>query len=204
MTRIYIYQGAFLIALSASILLISKSNETYKLVANIIYSLSLSGMYGISALYHCTLWSRKNYLWIRSIDHAAIYALIAGTASPICVIGLNTEPALRLLVLMWLIAFAGMFVSIFWLKGAKWLRLFLYLTLGWLFVLYFSDITSILGIVNSMLLLIGGIIYTIGALVYAFKRPNPYPKIFGYHEIFHVLIVIASIFHYCVIYNLTV
>ncbi len=204
LTRGYIHQGAFFIALGACAMLIAKSDEIRVLIANIIYSLTLVGMYGISALYHRPMWSRQSYLLMRSFDHAAIFALIAGTATPICLIGLKDELGLRLFSIMWGIATMGIFLTIFWTQGSKWIRALLYVAMGWLAIPYISEIKSTLGTANLQLLLIGGIIYTVGALVYAFKYPDPFPRIFGYHEIFHLFIVIASIFHFRVIYSLTI
>jgi len=203
LVRGYIHQAAFFIALGACTLLIAQSRESRALISNIIYSLTLTGMYGVSALYHCPMWSRRNYLLMRSIDHAAIFALIAGSATPICLLGLNNESGWRLLFMLWVIAAIGMFLAIFWTQGPKWVRAFLYVTIGWLAVPYLSEIRSSLGVADTELLLIGGIIYTIGALVYAIKHPDPFPRVFGYHEIFHILVVIASVFYFKVIYGLT-
>ncbi|MFZ2315283.1 MAG: hemolysin III family protein [Gammaproteobacteria bacterium] len=201
--RGYIAQIAFFLALSGCAVLVFQSKAANALFPNIIYSLTLIGMYGISALYHRPMWSRQKYLLMRSIDHAAIFALIAGTATPVCLIGLKNQTGLFFLCVIWGIAIVGMLLTIFWTQGPKWIRSLLYVILGWLVIPYFSEIQFKLGMVNFELLLAGGIFYTLGALVYAFKRPNPYPNVFGYHEIFHALIVIASLFHFIVIYNLT-
>lgn len=203
LTRGYIHQAAFFIAMGACALLLTKSYNTTAFFANLIYSLTLIGMYGISALYHRPMWSRSNYLLLRSIDHAAIFALIAGTATPICLIGLKTPLGQQLLYIIWGVAAMGMFLAIFWTQGPKWTRALLYVTFGWLIIPYFPAIKAGLGVFDMQLLLIGGILYTVGAVIYALKRPNPFPQTFGYHEIFHLFIVIASIFHFKVIYNLT-
>lgn len=200
-SRGYIHFGAFFIALAASILLLSKS-DAHELLPNIIYCATLCGMYGVSACYHCPTWSRQNYLLIRKIDHVAIFTFIAGTATPICLIGLKEPEGLHLLLWFWGFAFLGMGIAVFWSHGPKWIRALLYVTVGWLAFPYLSEVKNALGIADMELLLMGGIIYTVGALVYAFKFPNPFPKVFGYHEIFHVMIVVASIFHFGVIYSL--
>lgn len=204
LARGYIHQVAFYIALVACALLISQSHDKNALISNIIYSITLVGMFGISSFYHCPLWNRRQYLFIRNIDHAAIFALIAGTATPICLLGLKNQSGVKLLYIMWGFATIGMLMTIFWAHRPKWARSLLYVTMGWLCIPFFPEIKLALGIADMQLLLIGGLIYTLGALVYAFKRPNPFPKYFGYHEIFHLLIVIASIFHFIVIYKLTV
>lgn len=204
LARGYIHQAAFFIALGACALLIAQSHGVRALTANIIYSVTLVGMYGISALYHRPMWSRKYYLLMRSMDHAAIFAFIAGSATPICLLGLNNASGWRLLFLFWLLAAIGMSMAVFWTQGPKWARSILYVTIGWFAVPYLSDIKTALGPDYTWLLITGGLIYTAGALVYAIKRPDPFPRVFGYHEIFHVLVVIASIFYFSVIYGLTI
>jgi hemolysin III len=159
-------------------------------------------MYGISALYHVPTWSRKYYLILRRLDHAAIFVLIAGSATPICLLTLHEPASGRLLSTFWLTAFAGIFMATIWTNAPKWFRALFYVAMGWIGVLYFPEIKLALNATNFYLLVAGGIVYTIGALVYAFKRPDPFPHVFGYHEIFHVFVVIASAFHFCLNYNL--
>lgn len=200
--RGHIHQVAFFVALGACGFLIAESHGTRALIANIIYSLTLVGMHGVSALYHRKMWSRQKYLLMRSIDHATIYAFIAGTATPICLLGLHNAAGRRLLMSLWGIAVIGMVLAIFWTQGPKWVRAFLYVMMGWLAAPYLAEIKSSLGAEDTALLLSGGIIYTVGALVYAIKRPDPFPRVFGYHEIFHVFVVIASALFFKVIYGL--
>ena len=200
--RGYIHQAAFFIALVACSLLIFKSHGPHALVSSIIYSLSLTGLYGISALYHCPMWSPRTYSLMKSIDHAAIFVLIAGSATPICLMGLKGELGLRCLSIIWILAIFGMIMAIFWDRQSKWFRAMLYVITGWIALPYLPQIKSALGTADLQLLLAGGVIYTLGALVYACKRPDPLPHVFGYHEIFHTLVVIASGFHFRVIYGL--
>lgn len=200
--RGYIPQVAFFIALCGCALLMVHSKNFNTLILNIIYSSTLVGMYGISTLYHRPWWDRRKYLMIRSFDHAAIFALIAGTATPICVLVLKNH-GLQLLFFFWGFAALGMLLTLFYNQSPKWARVFLYVILGWLVIPYFSEMRSHLEMIDFRLLLVGGIFYTLGGLIYALKRPNPFPEIFGYHEIFHILVVIASIFHFVVIYHLT-
>ncbi|HSW93215.1 MAG TPA: hemolysin III family protein [Gammaproteobacteria bacterium] len=201
--RGYIHQAAFVVALGACSLLVSQSHDTRELVSNVVYSLSLVGLYGVSALYHTPMWSRQTYVMIRRIDHAAIFALMAGSATPICLLGIKGEAGQELIIIIWIIAFLGMMTSVFWSHSPKWVRAVLYITAGWLAVPYLPEIKSSLGMTNLELLLAGGLTYTVGAIIYACKRPDPIPHIFGYHEIFHVLVVVASAFHFGMIYNLS-
>ena len=203
LARGYIHQVAFYFAIGICMMLIWQSHGSRAITCNIIYSISLIGLYGVSSLYHCHEWSRRNYLRIRSIDHAAIYGLIAGTATPICMLGLKGKLGFEFLVVVWATAVLGMFIAVFWRHGPKWIKAFFYVALGWLAVPFSAEIKSSLGVLNFQLLLAGGVLYTFGAMVYVLRRPDPFPRVFGYHEIFHLLVVIASGFHFAVIYSLS-
>jgi hemolysin III len=200
--RGYVHEAAFYVAFGACMVLIMRSQGTQAVIASIIYSFCLIGLYGVSALYHRPMWNSQQYFLMRRIDHAAIFALIAGSATPICLLGLNNKAGFQLLFITWLFAIIGMIIAVFWIHGPKWVRAISYVAVGWIFIPYVSQIKSSLGTSNMRLLIIGGVIYTVGAVVYAFRRPNPFPRVFGYHEIFHILVVIASGFHFWVIYIL--
>jgi hemolysin III len=203
LARGYIPQIAFVISLCACYKLINQSDNTNALIANFIYSFTLVSMYGISALYHTPMWDHRMYHLLRRIDHATIFTLIAGTATPLCMLGLKNGLGTRLLCIFWGFAAVGMFWTMVWTHGPKWLRAIFYVALGWIAVPYLSEFNTFLGWGNVELLLIGGVIYTVGALVYASRWPNPFPHVFGYHEIFHLFVFIASYLHFAVIYNLT-
>lgn len=158
--------------------------------------------YGVSAFYHTRTWSRKNYLLLRRIDHAAIFILIAGTATPLCLLKLKNAMGDQLLLIFWLIALIGIFMTTLWPHVPKWTRALLYVSMGWIGVFYFPEIKVSLNIINIQLLILGGITYTLGALIYAAKWPDPFPTVFGYHEIFHVLVVLGSGFHFALNYNI--
>jgi hemolysin III len=199
--RGYIHQAAFYLAFGACCILISVSHGTRAISANIIYSVTLMGLYAISAFYHRPMWGYRGYELMRRIDHAAIFGLIAGSATPICLLGLKGALGNKLLFIIWTIAVIGMLMTIFWRDAPKWVRASLYVTAGWFAIPYLPQIASQLGMTDVWLLLAGGVIYTVGACIYACKRPRLFPAVFGYHEIFHVLVVIASGFHFAVIYS---
>ncbi|QMT60168.1 hemolysin III family protein [Legionella sp. PC997] len=202
LARGYIHLAAFFITLYACTILILYSNGVYAIYASIIYSGSLIGQYGVSALYHTRLWSRQKYLLLRRIDHAAIFVLIAGTATPICLLKLKNASGLHLLSILWLVALFGMLITTLWPHVPKWVRSLLYIVMGWIGVLYFPEIKSSLDTTNIQLLVIGGVTYTLGALIYAFKWPDPFPRFFGYHEVFHVFVVLGSGLHFWLNYNI--
>ncbi|HAT2159612.1 TPA: hemolysin III [Legionella pneumophila] len=202
LARGYIHLAAFFITLCACTILIIYSNGAWAIFASVIYSISLIGQYGVSALYHTRMWSRQKYLLLRRIDHAAIFVLIAGTATPICLLKLKYASGFQLLSILWLVAIIGMVMTTMWTNVPKWVRSLLYVAMGWVGILYFPEIKTSLDTTNIQLLVIGGVTYTLGAMIYAFKWPDPFPSVFGYHEVFHVLVVLGSGFHFCLNYNI--
>ncbi|WP_133137931.1 PAQR family membrane homeostasis protein TrhA [Legionella rowbothamii] len=202
LARGHIHRVAFFLILYLCTYLMIYSNGPRAFVASLIYSGSLIMQYGVSSLYHCYIWSRKKYLLLRRIDHAAIFVLIAGSATPICLLKLKPAIGLQLLSTLWLIAVIGMLMTTLWPHLPKWTRALLYVVMGWIGVFYYAEIQSSLNVINLHLLVLGGIAYTLGALIYALKWPDPFPTLFGYHEIFHALVVLGSGFHFALNYNI--
>lgn len=202
--RGHFHQEAFFFALGACVLLLVLSAKSGTLVGTTIYSLSLCSMFGISALYHRPNWSDKARMWMRRLDHSAIFLMIAGTGTPLCLIAIPKNGGPDLLQLIWLAGALGIVQSLVWVSAPKWLAAGLYLIMGWLAIPYFPELSRALGAPRVGLILTGGIIYSVGALVYALKRPNPLPKYFGYHEIFHLLVIVAAAFHFYVIASLVI
>lgn len=197
--RGHFHQAAFFIALGASLMLIAKAQGQTAIVVVVIYCLSLMTLLGVSALYHRITWNPGQRAWMRRLDHSAIFLLIAGTCTPMAILGIRGDQGLQFLAIIWATAVVGMIQSLFWVNAPKWLAAILYLIAGWLAVPYLPEINRAMGSSGVFFLLSGGIVYSLGALVYAFKRPNPFPKTFGYHEIFHILVVIAAALHFIAI-----
>jgi hemolysin III len=153
-------------------------------------------MYAVSASYHLPDWKPEIREWWRKADHAAIFVLIAGTATPFCVLILPPEAGRHLLLTMWIGAAIGVGQSLFWIRAPKMLTALLCMALGWLGAPYLPDFFTSLGSHGAMLVVWGGLFYTAGAIVYALKRPNPFPLTFGYHEIFHLFVIAGSVFHF--------
>lgn len=189
-------------ALGACTMLVAKSHDSRTWSAALIYSLSLCGLFGISALYHRPTWNPEQRMWMRRLDHAAIYILIAGTSTPICLLSLPPLVGTKLLQLVWGAAIFGMFQSLFWAHAPKWVSSILYVLVGLLIFPYRTELKAALGPNDVLLIYTGGAVYVIGAIIYALKRPNPNPKIFGYHEIFHLLVMVGAFFHFLVIVKL--
>lgn len=200
--RGHFHQAAFFIALGACAMLLARSHDVMTSIAILIYSLSLISLFGISALYHRIHWRERARAWMRRLDHSAIFFLIAGTGTPICLLGIPGDGGNKLLVAFWVAATAGILQSLVWIKAPKWISAILYVAMGWIVSPFLSELQSKIGPTNITLLVTGGIIYSLGALVYAAKLPNPSPKFFGYHEIFHVMVVIAAGCHFVVVSDL--
>ena len=136
---------------------------------------------------------------MRRLDHSMIFFLIAGTYTPFALLVLDGDLATVILIVVWAGALAGIFMKLVWIDAPKPLVAILYLALGWVAVAAFPDLIEELGVTGSVLVAVGGLLYTAGALVYAFKRPDPAPTVFGYHEVFHALVILAAALQYAVI-----
>jgi hemolysin III len=200
--RGHFHQAAFFFAFGACAVLITHAHNTINLIAAFTYSLSLVGLFGVSALYHRLNWNPSKRSWMRKLDHAAIYILIAGTSTPICLLALNAHLGMKLLELVWGAAFFGIFQSLFWAHAPKWISAILYVIVGCLIIPYLGELRAALSESEMIFLYSGGAAYILGAIIYALKRPNPNPKIFGYHEIFHLLVMVGAFFHFLVILKL--
>lgn len=202
--RGHFHQAAFFIALGACAMLIAKSNGPRPLTATLIYSVSLTLLLGWSALYHRPMWEPKVRAWMKRIDHAFIFVLIAGTGTPVCLLAMPADKGLEPLLLIWSAAGIGIIQSLVWTKAPKWVSAILYVTVGWLMYPYLPEIQQGLSPGGIALIVAGGIVYTVGAVIYALKKPNFVPKYFGYHELFHVFVIIAAILHFLAINQLVV
>ena len=200
--RGYSHQAAFFISLGASMVLLLNAQGTKTIIATLIYAISLALLFGISALYHRPTWQPSQRMWMRRLDHASIYIMIAGSSTPICLLALSPMVGIKLLQLVWLAAIFGIIQSLFWVNAPKWLSALMYVTVGSLIIPYFPELKAALSIQDIGYLLSGGVVYILGALIYALKKPDPFPLIFGYHEIFHLLVITGAVMHFLVIHKL--
>jgi hemolysin III len=191
------HEWAFFMSLGFGVALIVLAEGTEATLAVAIYAASLSALFGTSALYHRVNWSRPNARrWMRRLDHSMIFFLIAGTYTPFALLALHGTLATAILVVVWVGAVAGAIVEMIWIDHPKWASALIYLSLGWVAVATFPALWSTLGVAGSLLVVAGGLLYTAGAVIYAVQRPNPNPAIFGYHEIFHLLVIAAAVAHF--------
>ncbi len=164
-------------------------------MAAAVYGLALTAQFAVSALYHRPRWGTRARLVMRRLDHAAIFLLIAGTYTPFALL-LPDGTGRGLLAVVWSGALAGMALSVAWPLAPKWLMALLTVGLGWMVVPMLPSLYGAIGARGLWLLGGGGVAYTVGAVVYATRRPDPFPRVFGYHEVFHVLVIAAAILHY--------
>ena len=155
---------------------------------------------GQPRLYHRITWaSQAARRWMKRLDHSMIFFLIAGTYTPFALLVLDGDLATVILAVVWSGALAGIVMKLVWIDAPKALVAILYLALGWVAVAAFPTMLDELGITGTALVSVGGLLYSVGALVYAFQRPNPAPAVFGYHEVFHALVILAAALQYAVI-----
>lgn len=193
--RGWIHAATFPITIAAGIVLIVLAHGTVAKWAAAVFMACSMILFGISALYHRFNWKPKTKQVFRRLDHANIFLLIAGTYTPIALLALPREKGLILLIAVWAGALLGIGFRVFWIGAPRWLYVLLYVALGWAAVMYVVDIAHA-NIAAMVLVIVGGLLYTVGAVVYGFKRPNPVPGIFGFHEIFHSLTVLAFLCHW--------
>ena len=201
--RGWLHTYAFFVAIVCGIVLssIAASRPGWApLVGTLIYSLTVCGLFGTSALYHRRVWSERGYQIMRRMDHSMIFVFIAGTYTPFCVLLLDTRHATIMLSLAWGGALAGVAVKLIWPHAPRWVGAPLYLALGWVAVTMLPQILHSGGVTALVLLVVGGAVYSVGAVFYALRRPNPWPTVFGHHEFFHACTLVAAICHHIAIY----
>lgn len=194
--RGWLHLGLFPVALAAGIVLVSVAPDAKARWACATYALSVVLLFGISALYHRGHWTPRTTAILRRFDHANIFLIIAGTYTPFAVLLLSPERARTLLWVVWGGALVGTLLHLFWVNAPRWVYTPIYVALGWVAIFYLKPFLHAGGVAVVTLLIIGGVLYTIGGAIYAAKRPNPSPKFFGFHEVFHAFTLAAFIVHY--------
>ena len=173
------------------------------LAALSIFAISMVLLYGASTLYHSLKLSKKATKVFRKIDHMMIFVLIAGTYTPVCLIALDSSTGIPILILVWSVALVGIVINALWITCPKWFSSLLYIAMGWICVIAFTQLLSNLSTQAFGWLLSGGIIYTVGGIIYALKLPifDSKHKNFGSHEIFHLFVMAGSFCHFILMYN---
>lgn len=193
--RGWIHAATFPVAIVAGVVLIVFSEGAAARWAAAVFMATSLLLFGNSAVYHRFDWGPRVKVVLKRIDHANILLLIAGTYTPLAVLALPPQKGLLLLILVWSGAIIGILFRVFWIHAPRWLYVALYLALGWAAVMYMVDLFDA-NVTMMILVIVGGLLYTGGAIVYALKKPNPWPGRFGFHEIFHVCTVLAFLCHW--------
>ena len=194
------HQWAFFVSLLTGGALVLSAPTAEATVAAAVYAASVAGLFGASALYHRINWaSAKARAWMRRLDHSMIFLLIAGTYTPFAVLALHGPLATAILIAVWAGALAGIVFKLVWIAAPKAVVAAVYVVLGWVAVAAFPQLISRLGVLPTALVAAGGVLYTVGAVIYALRRPDPVPTVFGYHELFHSLVIAAAALQYAVV-----
>jgi hemolysin III len=185
------HELGFYAALGLGIAIVVTAEPGRARIAAAVFACCVAICFGASALYHRPTWRPSVRSWLARLDHAGVYLLIAGTYTPFGLLVMSTGWAVPVLTIVWSGALLAIVLKLFWVRMPKWQAAAIGVGLGWVSVVAFSQLLK-LGVGGVLLVLVGGLLYTAGAVVYACQRPNPVPSVFGYHELFHVLTLAAA------------
>lgn len=185
------HELGFYAAIALGVPLVLTAEHGRARIAAIAFASCLAGCFGASALYHRRMWTPKVRSWLARLDHAGVYLLIAGTYTPFGLLVMSPAWAVPVLSVVWSGALAAILLKLFWVRAPKWLSAAMGLLLGWVGAAAFSQLLKV-HVVGLLLVIAGGLLYSAGAAVYAGRRPDPAPHVFGYHELFHVLTLGAA------------
>jgi hemolysin III len=195
-----LHQWAFAVSVVTGIGLVLEAGSARARVAVAVYALSVAALFGTSALYHRVNWRTLSARrWVRRLDHTMIFVLIAGTYTPFGLLVLNGALGTAILIAVWCAALAGAVFKLVWIDAPGWLGAATYVSIGWIALVALPELLERLGIAAVGALALGGILYSVGAVIYAHKRPDPVPTVFGYHELFHLLVIVAAALQYAVV-----
>jgi hemolysin III len=188
-----------LLAPAGMVLLLLLADSPRGYVGASIYSTSVLLLYASSANYHLAPWPERLRKVMQRIDHSMIFVLIAGSYTPFCLIVLNNAWGIPMLSVVWTLAGVGVVVKNAWLSAPRWVGVSLYLALGWVGVVAAGPLMAELADGALFMLVLGGALYSVGAVVYAMRRPDPFPRVFGYHEVFHAFVIAGSAVHFALV-----
>lgn len=194
------HKWAFYVSLVLGVALVLTAPSGRAMIAAAVYAVCVALLFGSSALYHRIDWrSTTARRWMRRVDHSAIFLLIAGSYTPFALLVIQGTLADVILAVVWAGAIGGIVLKLLWIDAPKWLVALIYVLLGWVAIAVAPDLVSELGLTAAAMVGLGGILYTVGAVIYAIRRPDPVPAVFGYHELFHLLVIAAAGLQYAVV-----
>jgi len=194
--RGHLHARAFFVSLVLGAVLVALAAPGQATFAAGVFSLCASAMLGVSGLFHRRTWGPRGFSLMRRLDHAMIYLLIAGSYTPFAVLAIEGQTADVLLAVVWCCALVGIALELVIAHAPTWIRTVLCIAMGWSAIIALPQIAEGVGTAGTILLALGGVLYTAGGVIYATHRPDPRPQVFGYHEVFHVLVVIALALHW--------
>ena len=186
----------FPISVIAGIVLVMQAETSEAQISAVIFATTAALLFGTSALFHRGSWSPRVKGLLRRMDHSNIYLIIAGTYTPFAVLSLPPGKGRTLLLIVWVGAMAGVIFRVFWIGAPRWLYTSVYVGIGWIAIFFLPDLVAGAGVTAVVLIAVGGVLYSAGAVVYGLKRPDPWPRWFGFHEVFHSLTIAAFTVHY--------
>ena len=193
------HEYAFFVSIACGVALILAASDGRARVAASVYAVAVSALLGTSALYHRVTWRPAARRWMKRLDHSMIFVLIAGTYTPVALLALRGSLASTILIIVWIGALGGIVFKLVWIDAPKWLFAAVYVALGSVTAAIMGELPATIGWLGAAGLAVGGLLYIVGAVVYASGRPDPVPRVFGYHEVFHALVIAAAGLHYAVI-----
>lgn len=202
--RGHIHFWSFLTSLATGAILVTLAAGTVSAraaLATAVYSATVSGLFGISALYHRRSWvSRRTEYWLNRLDHSMIFVFIAGSYTPFATLAMPPDTGALVLAVVWGGSLAGVAMKLVWPNAPRWVGVPIYLALGWVAVFVLPDLLSTAGVAALVLLIVGGGLYSVGAVIYTLRWPDWWPNTFGFHEVFHAATVLAAISHYVAVW----
>lgn len=186
----------FPISVIAGVVLVMQAETPEAQISAAIFATTAALLFGTSALFHRGSWSPRVRGLLRRMDHSNIYLIIAGTYTPFAVLSLPSGKGQTLLLIVWVGALAGVIFRVFWIGAPRWLYTSVYVGIGWVAIFFLPDLVAGAGVTAVVLIAVGGVLYSAGAVVYGLKRPDPWPRWFGFHEVFHSLTIAAFTVHY--------
>ena len=199
--RGWLHRGAFVVAVPALVILAFSVHGAEARAAGIVYGLGVCALYGVSGSYHRPRWSAVARERLKRADHGTIFVMIAATYTPLCLFAVRGALGTSLLVGVWVAAVAGFLLAVFGIAQRRLVGFALYLALGWLACIVFPAVLH-RGAGPALLMAAGGLVYTLGAVTLASRWPDPFPKVFGYHEVWHLMVIAASTCHWFLIYGI--
>lgn len=197
--RGYFHLAAAFAAVAGLVALLLLADSAKAYVGGAVFAVSLIALYTVSGVYHSVPWGGRVRGVLKRLDHAMIFVMIAGGYTPFCLFAGSPAWGISLLAVVWSIAGAGVALKLAWPNAPRWLSVGLYLGTGWIAVVAATQLADWYAVGPLAVMALGGVLYSIGGVIYGLRRPNPFPRVFGYHEVFHLLVIAGSVLHFTVV-----